>query len=99
MLVENMELISNLYERKWPRLEVFGALLALYLLYKLSIAIRNAYLSPLSKFPGSKLAAATFWYETYFDVFKGHQYIWQIQKMHEQYGPPLTQPSYRTELS
>ncbi len=73
-----MELISNLYEREWRCLEVFGALFALYLLYKLSFAIRNAYLSPLSTFPGSKLATATFWYETYFDVFKCHQYIWQI---------------------
>ena len=85
-----MELISTLFERQWTRLEVFGALLAVYLFYKLSISIYNAYLGPLSIFPGSKLAAATFWYETYFDVFKGHQYIWEIQKMHEQYGPPLS---------
>ena len=84
-----MKITSYLVERQWTRLEAVGALLALYLLYKISIAIYNAFLSPLSKFPGSKLAAANFWYETYFDVFKSHPYIWQIKKMHEKYGEPL----------
>jgi hypothetical protein len=96
-LFEKMKLNSYLIERPWTRLEAVGALLTVYLLYKISIAIYNAYLGPLSKFPGSKLAASTFWYETYFDVFKGHQYIWQIKKMHEQYGKPLQHPTKITD--
>ena len=67
-------------------------LLALYALlakivYELTVTIYSVYLSPLSRFPGSKLAASTFWYETYWDVFKDHSYIWRIKEFHEQYGP------------
>lgn len=67
-------------------------LLALYLLvarivYLLCHAVYRIYFHPLSKFPGSKLAVATYWHETHYDVFKGHQYIWKIREMHKQYGP------------
>ena len=67
-------------------------LLALYLLlarvvYLICLAIYRIYFHPLSKFPGPKLAVATYWHETYYDVFKGHQYIWKIREMHQQYGP------------
>ena len=59
---------------------VFFSLYALYgLVYRL-------YLSPLAKFPGPKLAGATYWYEFYFDVVKRGQYVWEIKKMHEKYG-------------
>ncbi|KAI0839698.1 putative cytochrome P450 [Hypoxylon sp. FL0890] len=42
---------------------------------------------PLSAFPGPKLAAATVWYEFYYDGIKGGQYTFKIQEMHEKYGP------------
>lgn len=41
---------------------------------------------PLASFPGPKIAAATFLYEFYYDVIKGGMYIWEIERMHEQYG-------------
>ena len=44
------------------------------------------YLSPIAHFPGSKLTAATGWYETYLDVFKGGQFTFQLEKWHQQYG-------------
>ena len=47
------------------------------------------YLSPIAKIPGSKLAAATFWYEFYFDVVKGGQYVFEIERMHELHGKYL----------
>lgn len=54
--------------------------------YKLSLICYRLLLSPIRHFPGSKLTAATGWYETYLDVFKGGQFTFQIQRWHEQYG-------------
>ncbi|GFP52833.1 fusicoccadiene C-8 hydroxylase [Trichoderma asperellum] len=55
--------------------------------YLLSLAIYRLFISPLAKFPGPKLAALTSWYELYYDVVKQGQYLWEIEKMHDKYGP------------
>lgn len=55
-------------------------------LYTLCLVIYRLYISPLAKFPGPKLAAATRWYEFYYDVVQRNRFSWQIQKMHDQYG-------------
>jgi hypothetical protein len=47
-------------------------------------------LHPLAKFPGPKLAAATFWYEFYYDVTRRGQYFREIEKMHKRYGMSRT---------
>ena len=44
------------------------------------------YLHPLAKFPGPKLAAASLWYEFYYDVLSRGKFMWRIQQMHAQYG-------------
>ena len=49
-------------------------------------AISRLYLSPLASVPGPKLAALTFWYEVYFNVFKPGMFIWEIKRLHEVYG-------------
>ncbi|KAJ5312793.1 hypothetical protein N7508_003623 [Penicillium antarcticum] len=49
--------------------------------------IYNLYFHPLSKFPGPKIAAATFLYEFYYDVIKSGMYLWEIERMHKEYGP------------
>ena len=41
---------------------------------------------PLSKYPGPRLAAATYWYEYYYDVTKQGSFIWQILALHKKYG-------------
>lgn len=55
-------------------------------LYSLYLTIYRLYLSPLAKFPGSKLAAATGWYEFYYDYWQNGKYIFEIEKMHRKYG-------------
>lgn len=55
-------------------------------LYTLYGVVYRLFLSPVAKFPGSRLAAVTFWYEFYFDVVKGGQYMYEIERMHKQYG-------------
>lgn len=46
----------------------------------------SVYLGPLSKFPGPKLAAATLWYEFYYDVILQGRYTFKIKELHEEYG-------------
>jgi hypothetical protein len=56
------------------------------LLYSVVVVIYRLFLSPLSKFPGPKLAAATLLYEAYYDVILGGQYTFKIKELHERYG-------------
>jgi cytochrome P450 len=81
--------------------------LALVVSYLVSTSIYNLFFHPLRSFPGPKLAAATHFYEFYFDCIKGGRFIWQIQRMHEVYGPVvrinpreihIRDPSYFTEI-
>ena len=62
------------------------AVLVTISVYGLYEVIYRLYLSPVAKFPGSKLAALTFWYEFYYDVIKRGTYMWEVERMHEIYG-------------
>jgi hypothetical protein len=62
-------------------------LLSLYLGIWSLVFLYRITLHPLAHIPGPKLAAATYWYECYYDVWPLQaQYLWRIQKMHEKYG-------------
>ena len=58
----------------------------LLLLWGTLLAIYRLFFSPLTKFPGPKLAAVTGWVETYHDVFRGGQLIFKLGEWHERYG-------------
>lgn len=66
-----------------------AGLLSACVLHIVFLVIQRLYLSPLAKFPGPKLAAATHWYEAYFDLVsqRGGQWTFQIRRLHEEYGP------------
>ncbi len=69
------------------------------LLYTLYGAIYRLYLSPIAKFPGSKLAALTFWYEFYYDVIKRGTYVYEIERMHNIYGPIIRINPYELHIN
>jgi hypothetical protein len=48
--------------------------------------IYRLYLHPLSKIPGPKIAAVTWLYEVYFDVWCGGKFVFEIGTLHEIYG-------------
>ncbi|KAK7428184.1 hypothetical protein QQZ08_005250 [Neonectria magnoliae] len=56
-------------------------------LYFATVAFYRLFLHPLARFPGPKLAAATRWFEAYYDIIQNGQYTSKIAKMHERYGP------------
>ncbi|KAI3325976.1 cytochrome P450 [Xylariaceae sp. AK1471] len=55
--------------------------------YTIYCGIWRLYLSPISHFPGPRLAALTNLYEIYYNNWLGGKYIYRINEMHEQYGP------------
>ncbi|EMD90794.1 hypothetical protein COCC4DRAFT_127633 [Bipolaris maydis ATCC 48331] len=76
-------------------------------LYLLGLASYRLYLHPLARYPGPKLAALTVLYEFYFDGIKRGRYTFEIERMHEKYGPivrispnelHVNEPSFIDEL-
>lgn len=58
------------------------------LLYITGLVVYRLWWSPLAPFPGPKLAAATGWYEAYFELIKkgGGQFTFHIRELHDKYG-------------
>jgi hypothetical protein len=62
-------------------------LVGVYIAYHIVRALYNiSPFHPLSHIPGPKLAAATWFYEGWFDLILGGMYTNEIQRMHEVYG-------------
>ena len=55
-------------------------------LYFIVLYIDRMYFDQFSHIPGSRIAAATLWYEFYYDVILKGQYTYKIRELHKQYG-------------
>lgn len=65
---------------------VTSALTTAIVLYIAGTLTYRLYFHPLAKFPGPKLAAATRWYEAYYDVVCRGRYTFKIAELHKKYG-------------
>jgi hypothetical protein len=69
-------------------------LIGVYVAYHIIRALYNiSPFHPLSHIPGPKLAAATWFYEAWFDLILGGMYTNEIKRMHEIYGTNNANPS------
>ncbi|TFK86651.1 cytochrome P450 [Polyporus arcularius HHB13444] len=53
----------------------------------LGIAVQRLYFHRLSRFPGPRLAAATWWYMTYYEVWLNGGLVEHLEVLHANYGP------------
>ncbi|KAK6430774.1 hypothetical protein LTR95_013067 [Oleoguttula sp. CCFEE 5521] len=67
------------------------AVLALfsYAVYSLTKLFYRIFLHPIARFPGPRLAAATYLYEAYYDVWRDGQFLFHLDALHDQYGPVI----------
>jgi cytochrome P450 len=80
-------------------LSFFQGSTLLVCLYFISVIVYRLYLSPISKIPGPKLAAATWWFEYYYDIIHYGKYIFKIKELHREYGPIVRISPYEVHIS
>ncbi|XDG03563.1 hypothetical protein ABKA04_003178 [Annulohypoxylon sp. FPYF3050] len=68
-------------------IRVVATLLLAQVVWFAALVTYRLYFSPLARFPGPRIAAATGWYEFYYQVWCNGKYIFEIEKMHKKYGP------------
>ncbi|MCJ1432263.1 hypothetical protein MMC27_001619 [Xylographa pallens] len=90
MSVNNSDILSS------HKLSVLVVSFLVYLIYEV---VYRLYFSPISRFPGPRLAAASFWYEFYYDIVLGGRYTWKIAELHEKYGPVVRINPYELHIN
>ena len=70
--------------------DTFGSALVgvTFVFYQVILVIYRLFFHPLSRFPGPKPAATSYWWEWVQDTFaaRGGEYMNLVERMHDQYG-------------
>ena len=67
-------------------LSILQFVFSLALIWISTVIVYRLYFHPLSRFPGPKLAIATYLYEWYYDLYLGGQYTFKLRDLHRVYG-------------
>lgn len=78
--------------------DVAGSFVALMFVYRAFMVIYRLFFSPLAKFPGPKLAAATSWYEAFFDL-RSSNFPEVLSRLHDKYGKSTCLPGEPPRLT
>lgn len=71
-----------------------ATLVLLWVAYQIALMLYNiSPFHPLSRFPGPKIAAASYLYEAYYDWILVGRYGKVIKRMHDKYGASCPRPS------
>ena len=85
-----------------PYIALYCGIAVLYVLFQLVLITYRLLFHPLAKFPGPRTAAATFYYEFFYDVFmkEGGDFINHVDALHDKYGENhfVTHSSMKTKL-
>lgn len=57
-----------------------------------ALAFYRLLFHPLREYPGPSLAALSGWYEAYYNIIKGGEFIGEIERLHVLYGESLQLP-------
>lgn len=82
---------ANFFAFERERLSAWNLTLLIVLgslAYACSLVIYRLTFSPLAQYPGPRLAAATGWYEVYYELFYkgGGQFPFHVEELHARYG-------------
>ncbi len=53
------------------------------------VVLKRLVFHPLARFPGPKVAAVTWWYMTYYEVFMDGAFVEHLEELHELYGTTI----------
>ncbi|KAI0895194.1 putative benzoate 4-monooxygenase cytochrome P450 [Annulohypoxylon nitens] len=85
MAIESRSLLTMAQPTANYKRIISGFLVSL-VLYWSCVVVYRVFFSGLAKFPGPRLAAATSWYEAFFDLY-GAKFPDVLEKLHDEYGP------------
>lgn len=80
---------ASIVDVLWGALSLrgFATIVGLWVAYRIAVALYNiSPFHPLSRFPGPKIAAASYLYEAYYDWILVGRYGKEIKRMHDKYG-------------